>query len=133
MSIVDASVWVSYYNALDVNHTASLAWVPQQLANQTSLIGPTLVLPEVGGAIGRRVNQVEAQNVVNNLKSWPLLILIGLDEPLALIAANLAIDLRLRGADAVYVAVAQQLNLPLVTWDREIINRTASIIQAHTP
>jgi predicted nucleic acid-binding protein len=59
--------------------------------------------------------------------------LIELDEALALIAANLAITFQLRGADAVYVAVAEQLDIPLVTWDREIINRARVGIQVQTP
>jgi len=55
------------------------------------------------------------------------------DDTLGRQAATLAIDLRLRGADAVYVAVAQYFNLPLITWDAEIINRSKNVIQVNTP
>ena len=34
---------------------------------------------------------------------------------------ELAIRLRLRGADAVYVALAEQLGIPIVTWDGEML------------
>jgi predicted nucleic acid-binding protein len=44
-----------------------------------------------------------------------------------------AADLGLRGADAVYVALAHQLGLTLVTWDREQLTRTASMIVSRTP
>lgn len=133
MTVIDASVWVSYYNSSDVNHLVSRNWVEQQLDTRTALVGPTLVLAEVGGAIARRLGQVQAYQVLDSLRNIPDLVLFSLDEPLMLIAVNLAIDLRLRGADASYVVVAQQLNLPLITWDREIISRTAGVIQAQTP
>jgi predicted nucleic acid-binding protein len=126
-------VWVSYYNATDVNHGASAVWLQQQLKSRSPLVAPTLVLPEVGGAIARRVDRAKARQVINNLRSLTSLVMVGLDEPLYRLAATLAIDLQLRGADAVYVAVARHLNIPLVTWDKEMINRTSGLIQVFTP
>jgi predicted nucleic acid-binding protein len=48
-------------------------------------------------------------------------------------AARCALDLRLRGADAVYVAVAHSLQVPLITWDREQLTRAAGRIAVRTP
>lgn len=107
MNVVDASVWVSYFNHNDINHIASRDWIQQQLDNNDSLIGPMLVLSEVGGAISRRVGQVEANQAIAYLRGLPLLVLFELDEALGLVATNLAITLQLRGADAIYVEVAQ--------------------------
>lgn len=133
MNVVDASVWVSYYNAADVNNAASATWFKQQLNSQTPLVIPTLALLEIGGAIARRIGQTQARNIISNLSSLSYLIIIEVDDTLGRQAATLAIDLRLRGADAVYVAVAQYFNLPLITWDAEIINRSKSLIQVNTP
>ena len=69
MNVVDASVWVSYYNTADVNHHASQVWIQQQIANQNSLIGPLLVLSEVGGAISRRIGEAEARQIMANLQN----------------------------------------------------------------
>ena len=41
--------------------------------------------------------------------------------------------LRLRGADATYVAVAQRLDLPLITWDREQLERASRLITVRSP
>ncbi|CAN5817768.1 hypothetical protein BH23CHL2_BH23CHL2_07560 [soil metagenome] len=43
-------------------------------------------------------------------------------------AAWVSAKYRLRGAGAMYVAVADELGLPLVTWDRELLHRAASIV-----
>ena len=43
MNVVDASVWVSYYNSADVNNAASVTWFKQQLNSQTPLVIPTLL------------------------------------------------------------------------------------------
>ena len=41
--------------------------------------------------------------------------------------------MRLRGADAVYVALALLMNSPLVTWDKEQLTRAAPIIETLAP
>ena len=52
---------------------------------------------------------------------------------LADVALRLAAHLHLRGADATYVALAQHLDVPLVTWDDELLQRTGGIISVYTP
>ena len=56
-----------------------------------------------------------------------------IDRQLGQLAAQLAARLQLCGADAVYVALARQLGLPLVTWDNEQRTRAATIIPVQTP
>ena len=48
-------------------------------------------------------------------------------------AAEVAADLRLRGADAVYVAAARLLRVPLVTWDREQQQRAGAVVVVQMP
>ena len=61
--------------------------------------------------------------------SW----LMSLDSNLAQTAARLAADHALRGADSVYVALALELGLPLLTLDQEQLTRTGNIISASRP
>lgn len=97
-------------------------------------IVPTLLLPEVGGALSRRTGDAAlAYRVVGDIVRLPGLRLVNVTQQLGALAAQLAADLRLRGADAVYVAVAQALSLPLVTWDREQLSRAASRVTVRTP
>jgi predicted nucleic acid-binding protein len=57
---------------------------------------------------------------------------VPVDHGLADAAAALAARLRLRGADATYVAVASRLGVPLVTWDDKQRQRAASLVTIHT-
>jgi len=56
-----------------------------------------------------------------------------LDLPRATAAGGVAANLGLRGADAVYIALAQQLGVTLVTWDREQLTRGAAMVLTRTP
>ena len=124
MTVVDASVWVSVYHAPDLFHDRSMAWLQQQLHAGAILVAPLVVLAELAGPIARQTGDPDqAHQAVQQLRRLPQLYLVPVNEVLATLAAQLAADLRLRGADAVYVALAAQLGLPLVSWDREQIER----------
>jgi len=56
-----------------------------------------------------------------------------LDDVLAQEAARLAADLRLRGADAVYLSVAAPRDLPVITWDMQMIRRAPLSVRVQTP
>ena len=92
------------------------------------------MLPEVAGAIARRTGDARlARRAMDRLLRLANLRLIPLDRVLAGSAASLAAGLKLRGADAVYVAVAQLLDLPLVTLDREQLARAGGAVTASRP
>lgn len=59
--------------------------------------------------------------------------LISLDLARVLQAARLAATYRMRGADAVYVAVAQEIGTTLITWDAEMLSRGAQAVAVMTP
>ena len=59
--------------------------------------------------------------------------LASVDAELAQLGAELAADRHLRGADALYIALAHRLSVPLVTWDREQRERGQEVRAAWTP
>ncbi|RME30683.1 PIN domain-containing protein [Candidatus Parcubacteria bacterium] len=65
--------------------------------------------------------------------SAPQLTLVTLDETLAEEAAEIAADRGLRGADAVYVAVARRHRCILISLDREQRERGAAVVPTQTP
>ena len=135
MTVVDASVWVAYFIITDAHHMVSNRWLREQLHVYDELVAaPTLLLPEVGGAIARRSgNTVLGQDAVLEMRQLPELKLVPIDEKLASEAASLATTLRLRGADAVYVATAQALSVPLITWDEELAERAKPVVEVRQP
>ncbi len=132
--IVDASVVVSRLVLHDVHHEASRRWLARHVAGGGLVIAPALLLPEVAGAVARRTGKPRlARRAVEAVLRLPGLRLIPVDEALARTAARLAGRLRLRGADALYVATAADLGLALVTWDTEQRERAARLVEVLVP
>ena len=134
MYVVDASVWVSRFVLDDVHHQPSRRWLDRQVAHEEAIVAPALALAEVAGAISRRTGRPGlGTDSIASLQRLPSTSLIPVDVELARLGAELAAGLRLRGADALYVALARRLGVPLVTWDREQRERGQQAIVARTP
>ena len=134
MIVTDASVWVSHLIAHEIHHAFSRRWLTAVVQSRTIIAAPALLLAEVGGAVARRTGDAAlGHQAVQHILSTPNLRLVYTDAKLALLAAELAAAQRLRGADALYVAVAVQLKAPLVSWDNEHLSRAPDLLTAYTP
>jgi predicted nucleic acid-binding protein len=132
--VVDASVMVSHLVPHDAHHLASRAWLTNHVDDGGLVIAPVLLLPEIAGAVARRTGAPGlAQRAIDAVLKLPGLRLLTMDEVLGRTAAGLAGRLRLRGADAIYIAAALSLRLPLVTWDTEQRERAARVIEVLIP
>ena len=120
--------------ASEVRHAASRAWLGQQVHADQIVVAPALLVPEVAAAISRRTGRpILGRRAIAALLRFPSLRLVALDAELAEQAGRLAADCALRGADAVYVALAKKLAIPLVTWDREQIERGRDVVTVLHP
>jgi predicted nucleic acid-binding protein len=116
--VVDASIWVARLVSQDEFHQAVKKWMGEKRAEGMQFISPTLLLVEVSGAIARRTGDPAlGKRALTHLENLPGLRLVEMDHELVHAAALLAARLGLRGADSLYGATAQQLGLPLVTFD----------------
>lgn len=135
--VVDASVWVSLYTNEDINYDRSRLWMGRYIANNGSFVAPSIVFIEVAAAISRRTSDSAlAKQAVKSLeqsRTLSTLEIIAMKASLVLTAVTLAADLRLRAGDAIYVALAHQLNIPLVTWDKEQLQRAGKLITTYAP
>jgi len=96
--------------------------------------GPSLLPIEAAGAIARRLGSPALGiGAADQLFSLPGFELVVLSDGIAEAATRLAAALRLRGTDAIFVATAQALALPLVTFDQEILARSAGTIEVFAP
>jgi len=132
--VVDASVWVSRFLPADVRHDPSYRWLGGQVARGEPIVAPLLVLAEVAGAVARRTGLSElGVHAVSLMQHLPNARLVAVDTELAQLGAQLAAELRLRGADALYVALARRLDIPLVTWDQEQRERGRPLVAVLNP
>jgi predicted nucleic acid-binding protein len=118
----------------DIHHAASRRWLEEQAAGGELVISPTLLLAEVAGAVSRRTGHPKlAHQAVQVLLRLAELRLVPVDGRLRRLAVRLAAEVGLRGADAVYVATAHHLNVPLVTLDREQRVRAGRLVEIQSP
>jgi predicted nucleic acid-binding protein len=133
-AVIDTSAWISRLLPTDSNHTAARRWIDQHLLGGGLLVAPVLLVVEVAAALSRQTGRpVVAHRAVTQLYGLPHMSLVPIDQALIDTATDFAANLGMRGADALFVALAQQLNIPLVTFDAEHIQRPAGIVQTIKP
>lgn len=131
---VDASVFLNAFLSHEAGHEESARLLAHLRKEGASIVAPTLLLPEVAGAIARGQDDPDlGQQLAAGLERLSSLLLVRLDVPLARQAAAVAAQHRLRGSDAVYGAVALQFGSTLVTRDREQRERLAAVLPTRSP
>jgi len=134
MYTVDASVWVNAFDQREPGHLVSRQFLEMLRRHALPIILPNLALVEVAGAISRtRRDSAQAQAFATALRRLPHVTVRALDDVCALHALTLAAQHGLRGADAVYAAVAYEAGSTLVTSDNEHLTRLDKLIPACTP
>jgi predicted nucleic acid-binding protein len=131
---IDASVFVATTRSKETQHSVSRQFVEEIQRRQIDLFCPLIVLPECAAAIARPTGEAElGEQLVALVTSLLNMNLANLDSTLAHRAAQIAAYYRLKGADAIYVAVAEAFDATLVTWDNEMLERGASIVSTMSP
>lgn len=131
---IDASVLVAAMRAAEAENAVSRSFLERLDAREVPIYCPVLAVPETAAAVARRTRDAGlAQEVMGIIETLPRLCFVGLDLSAAKQAAGIAIAHRLRGADSVYVAVAQASEAELITWDTEMLERAAAVVPTMTP
>ncbi len=134
MYTVDASVHISALNPAESSSADSRVFLAHVQSQHIPLYSPTLLVVETAAAVARALDDTDrAVALAAVLRDWPNQTLVPLDGALAARAANLAAAARLRGADAVYAAVAQQYGTTLVTLDRQQLDRLPPLVRTASP
>ncbi len=134
MAVIDASVYVALINAHESEHSSSWAWFEQAKDAQEPVVAPAILLAEVSAALSRGIgNPALARRVVQQLLRSRVIELTPVTTALAERASTIAADHRIRGCDAVYVALAEQLNDCLVTLDQQQLERGAAVATVCKP
>ncbi len=134
MHVVDASVWVGRFVPSDAHYQASRTWLGALVDRGQPIVAPALAPVEVAGAVARVTGLSETGiRAASLMQRLPNVRLVPVDAELAQLGVQVAADLRLRGGDALYVALARRLGVPLVTWDEEQRQRGGQAVTAITP
>jgi predicted nucleic acid-binding protein len=134
MLTIDANIWISAITPSEADHAASREFLRKVSSFGLTVVVPTLLRAEIAATLSR--TSAVPRTVVGLSKvlaSLPTIRWIGLDEDLADVAAKIATDYQLRGADAVYAAVASEHNCWLVTLDQEHLQRLPRTMTVLTP
>jgi predicted nucleic acid-binding protein len=134
MPVIDASVYVALINAHEAEHAASWAWFERIRARGEPIAAPAILLAEVAAALSRGMGDPAlAHRTVEQLERSAVIELVPVTVALAGRAASIAADHRIRGCDALYVALADQLGEPLIALDRQQLERCNAIVDARAP
>jgi predicted nucleic acid-binding protein len=132
--VLDASVLVAAALPNEPHHADAKAIMQSLMAEQSSLLLPTVALAEVAAVIARGAGDERlALQVVAAYGGHPKLQWAPVDAALGLAAAQVAAGHRIRGCDAVYVALAQAQQAVLLTLDRQQRERAPADVPARTP
>ena len=131
---VDASVLVASARPQEVHYAESETFLARVTELRVESFCPTIVLPESAAPIARATGSTQrAAELIRGIYRLPRLRLVAIDVRLAHRAAEIAMTLRLRGADSVYVAVAEASGSTLITWDTEMLERAPGVVPTMTP
>lgn len=130
--VVDASVWVSRLMLDDANHQASVAWSDRYILAQGILVAPEFVVVELAATLSRITQQPTsakqaAMALYNDFS------IKAVDTTLLHWAIDTAANLRLKAGDAIYIALAHQLGIPLISLDKEQLARAAPLVETFSP
>lgn len=134
MYCLDASVIVNSIIEKEDYHEHSKNLM-LKIKNQNILVVlPEIALPEIASAISKGTGNAELSlQFIKELRRIPNFVFIPVDADISDFASRLAAEKQLRGADAVYVAIASIFNMKLITLDEEQRRKSKDIVKAITP
>lgn len=134
MFTIDASVYINALNPNEAGSAESQTFLARVHQRGVTVFSPTLLLVELAATIARVFNDTQRGIAyAQSVQRLPGHVWLALDPGLAVTALTLAAQHRLRGADAIYTAVAQQTGAVLVTLDHQQLTRLPQSVRAITP
>ncbi len=126
--VVDASVWITAVDSGDQAHASAADCLSAIGRRQLQIVVPSLARIEVACALSRRFGDADASRALTaTLFDASFVFEEVVDATLASRAVAVGTTARLRGADALYAAIAERETAPLITLDRELLSRGGGV------
>lgn len=135
--VVDSSVFLSALIPEDVFHTQSVRFFSHLEENKIPILIPILVLMEVMQVGYKKMKDPQL------LHSWMLtftrlndakgLRMIPLEAMFFSNFLKFHVSFPLKTSDAIVSVTAAMENLPLISWDKQLVKASRHLVEAHTP
>jgi predicted nucleic acid-binding protein len=132
--VVDTSAWIAGLASGDVHHADTVPFLRLMESQSTQFAVPAHFLAEIAGVLAQtgeldEIIEIEIRSIETSGRFHITPVSVGL----GLLAAEIARVAKIRGADAVFVALARGLDIPLITWDRQQRERGGLFCRTLTP
>lgn len=132
--VVDANVLVAELRHAEPHYKEARQFLDYARKQNLSIAGPATLRAEVAGAVARGTGKpVVGEHAVRLLLARPALQLVAVDLGLAAVAAEIAARQKVRGYDAIYLALAERLSAPFVSFDIEVMRRAPAGVAVVPP
>ena len=132
---IDSSVLASLFIREDEFRRQGEAILAKVKSGEYRLLTSILASVEVCGVIARIIGEKEAKEAQRALRLFEkggIIKFVELSRRRQVKSEDLAIGLKLRGADAIILEVAEAVKSPLVTFDHEVAKKAAKVTKVLT-
>lgn len=134
MYCIGASVLIAVFDETDIFHQTSLKLFETIIQKNIDVIIPAFALVEIAGALVRKgYKPDDVIDYINYLKSCENMEFVSLESQLYELSVNVALKLKIKGSDFIYIAVSDFFNLILITYDNQQRERGNEVITTTTP
>ena len=128
--VVDSNVFIASLIEDDKFYKVSIDSIEKMNIEELTFHISLIIPIEVSCAIARRIGAKEAkesEEIIDNWVKEKKVIVYELNEKRMNESQNYGTKYKLKGMDAIIVQLALELNLPLITFDSEIIERAKDV------
>jgi predicted nucleic acid-binding protein len=132
--VIDASVWLSAILPTDAHYHYTVPWKNQIEVSREPIAVPAHFPAEVAGVLSRTgSDRTFIAGTLDLIGSERLFTIYPISAAFGRLCAEVASVAAVRGSDAIYLALAQFLDVPMLTWDRQQRERGAMFCRTMTP
>ncbi len=134
MYCVDASVLLSAARGTERYSAQSRAFFDDVRGNRRQIFLPEIALGELASGLFRATDDASyVREYLSTLSALPNISFVAIDRNLSALSIDIILGTKLRAADALYVALALDYRLTLVSLDREQLQKAERFIAVQEP